>query len=211
MALAGASLVYRGATGHCGLYQRLGINTSEKPRNPAIGVPAQRGVRVERSIAIDRPPQEIYKFWRKLENLPAFMSDLVSVQSTDGRRSHWVAKAPLGATVEWDAEIINDRESNLIAWRSLPNSDVDTAGSVHFHPSADGKRTIVDVSLKYNPLGGKLGVAVAHLFGQDADAILDRDLAQLKRVMESQPSAAQAAPSQTPPAAPAVPTPNAPA
>src|SRR4051812_22284164 len=78
---------------------------------------------VKKSIIINRSPEELYRFWRDFENLPRFMNHLESVRVLDDKRSHWVAKAPAGTSVEWDAEIIEDRPGELIAWRSLAGSE----------------------------------------------------------------------------------------
>lgn len=184
LALAGGALVYRGVSGHCLLYHSLGINTTGK-HSPAIGVRAQHGCKVERSMLINRSADELFRYWRNLENLPRIMEHLVSVTKLDGNRSHWVAKGLLGSTVEWDAEIHNEREGELIAWRSLPGAQVDTAGSVHFELSPDGRGTILRVSLKYDPPGGKVGATIAHLLGDGVGQHLHEDLWHFKQFMES--------------------------
>jgi len=186
LVVAGGGLVYRGVSGTCQVYRALGINTAE--RNPAIGVPAQYGAKVETSIVIRRPPTAVYCFWRELENLPTFMSHLSSVEAIDVRSSHWVAKGPLGTRLEWDAEIINDKKNELIAWRSLESSMVDTAGSVHFRPLPGGRETELRVSLKYNPPGGKLGIGVANLLGESPRQQIDEDLRSLKHALEDEQS-----------------------
>jgi uncharacterized membrane protein len=185
LALIGGTLVYRGATGHCDLYQAIGINTAETSTNPIISVPADRGVKVEKSVTINRSPAELYTFWRNFENLPRFMNHLESVKVTSPERSHWVAKAPAGTSVEWDAEIYNEKENELIAWRSLEGSDVDNAGSVRFEPATGGRGTVVRVSLKYDPPGGIIGAAVARLFGESPAQQIDEDLRRFKQLMET--------------------------
>lgn len=183
LAAVGASLVYRGVTGHCHLYEALGVDTSQH-HNRATAVPAQAGVRVEKTITINRSPEEVYAFWRDFENLAQFMEHLESVK-TEGNRSHWVAKAPLGMTVEWDAEVYNETPGEMIAWRSLEGSEVDTAGSVHFKPAPGGRGTEVTVNLKYNPPGGKIGAAAAKLFGEEPSQQISEDLRRFKRIMET--------------------------
>ena len=183
MSALGGSLVYRGVSGHCKLYESLGISTNY--RAPATAVQAQHGAKLEKSVLINRSPSEIYAFWRNLENLPQFMRHLEEVRSIGGGRSHWVAKGPLGARVEWDAEIINERPNEMIAWRSLEGSSVATAGSVHFVPAPGGRGTEVRVSLKYDPPGGKIGIEVAKLFGEDAESQVQHDLTRLKLVLEA--------------------------
>jgi len=184
LAATGGSLIYRGVTGKCHLYDAFGINTAEG-HNAATAVPAQQGTKIEHSITINRPHQDLYRYWRNFENLPRIMNHLESVKATTGNRSHWVAKAPLGTTVEWDAEVINERDGELIAWRSLDGSQVETAGSVHFKPALAGRGTEVTVSLKYNPPGGKVGIAVAKMFGEEPQQQIAEDLNRFKQLMES--------------------------
>ena len=186
LALLGASLVYRGTTGHCYAYQAMGVNTATgETDNPNVSVRGGRGVKVEKSITINRPPEELFRFWRNFENLPRVMSHLESVQVTGDNRSHWVAKAPAGTSVEWDAEVYNEKENELIAWRSLEGADVDSAGSVHFTPAPAGRGTELRVVLKYDPPAGKIGAAVAKLFGEEPEQQIEEDLRRFKSMMET--------------------------
>jgi uncharacterized membrane protein len=186
LALLGGTLVYRGASGHCTAYSAAGINTAgTAEHNPNVSVQSGRGTKVEQSVTINRPPGELYSFWRNFENLPRFMGHLESVKVTGGDRSHWVAKGPAGTSVEWDAEVYNEKEGELIAWRSLEGSQVDNAGSVHFEPATGGRGTVVRVVLKYDPPAGKLGAAVAKLFGESPDQQIGEDLRRFKQLMET--------------------------
>jgi uncharacterized membrane protein len=180
--LAGAELLRRGLSGRCYLYHLLGITTAEH-RGASISVPYPVGIRVDCSITVDRPPTEAYRFWRNLENLPVFMEHLASVKVIDEARSHWIAKAPAGTSIEWDAEIVNDIENKLIGWRSLPDSQVQNAGSVHFEPEGNG--TKISVELQYNPPAGVLGAAVARMFGEEPTQQIREDLQRFKEHMES--------------------------
>jgi uncharacterized membrane protein len=168
------------------MYEAAGINTAgtAASKNPIVSVPAGHGIKVEQSIIINRSPEELYQFWRRFENLARFMNHLESVTTTGGNRSHWVAKAPAGSKIEWDAEIYNEKENELIAWRSLEGSQVDNAGSVHFTPAAGGGGTEVRVVLKYDPPGGAIGAAVAKLFGEEPSQQIEEDLRRLKQLME---------------------------
>ncbi len=183
LAALGANLMYRGLTGFCGMYARLHISTAE-PRGPNASVPANRGVRVDHTLVIDRPAEELFRIWRNLENLPRFMRHLESVRSSNGR-SHWVARGPLGYRAEWDALIIQERPNELIAWRSLPGSSVDSAGSVHFAPPPEQRGTEVKVELKYLPPAGRLGDWVARVFGQDPERQIREDFERFKTLVES--------------------------
>jgi uncharacterized membrane protein len=190
LALVGAALVQRGVSGHCNLYEAMSFNTAEggNLRNSEnVSVPAERGTKVEKSVTIQQPAAVLYDFWRNFENLPRFMQHLESVKVTGGDRSHWVAKAPGGTTVEWDAEIYNEKQGELIAWRTLEGSQVASAGSVRFEEGPIGS-TNVRVSLKYDPPGGRLGSLVARLFGENPEQQITDDLENFKQLMESRVS-----------------------
>jgi uncharacterized membrane protein len=180
--LIGVGLVYRGITGHCHLYDALGINTA---RGDAPGVPARQGFKYEQAIAIQRSPADLYREWRDLSSLPKIMRHVDSVASLGERRSEWVACGPMNIRLRWEAEIIEDRENELIAWQSLPGGDVETAGSVHFRPLGDGRGTAIQLSLKYNPPGGKVTAGLAWLLGQGAETRINEDLRRFKSVMEA--------------------------
>jgi uncharacterized membrane protein len=188
--IAGGFLLYRGATGNCPAYQALGVGTGGTSGEQAV-IPAREGVKVEHAITVKRPVGDVYRFWRTLSQLPRFMDHLKDVRELTGNRSHWVARGPLGMSVEWDAEIITDTPNDVISWRSLPGSDVDTAGSVHFS-SVPGGGTEVRVSLKYDPPAGKVGAAVARLFGESPEHQIRNDLARFKELIESNQTAGSA-------------------
>jgi uncharacterized membrane protein len=184
LAVAGGALVYRGLTGHSHLYGTLGMNTADH-HGPQTSVAAGHGVKVERTILINAPREELYQFWRNLENLPRVMHHLKSIENLGNKRSHWVASTPLGKTVEWNAEIINDKENELIAWRSLEGAGVDNAGSVHFTEAPNRPGTEVKVVLKYDPPGGQLTANIARLFGKAPGQLIMEDLLRFKHLMES--------------------------
>ena len=177
----GAGLVHHGVTGHCNVYQALGFNTAKK-REAQEQIASD--VHFDTSVNIDRQPAEIYQFWRQLENLPRFMKHLESVTKLDENRSHWVAKGPAGETEEWDAEIYNEKENELISWRSLPGADVVNAGTVRFEPAANGG-TEVKITMNYNVTGGRVADMAARLFGQAPEQLIKEDLQRLKYLLES--------------------------
>lgn len=141
--------------------------------------------RAAHTITINRKPEEVYRFYRDFQNLPRFMAHLESVQVIDEKRSHWVAKGPAGSSVEWDAEITEDRPNQLIAWRSVEGADVDNSGTVTFTPAPAGRGTEIKVELEYNPPGGVFGAAFATFFGEEPDQQLKGDLYRFKQVMET--------------------------
>lgn len=184
LAAVGGSLIYRGMTGHCSIYQSLDISTAE-PRNPAASIRAGHGIKVEETIVINRDAATLWRFWRKLENVGRFMRHLQRVEEIDQRRSRWVAHTPLGFTLEWIAEIINERENELIAWRSVDGSQVDTAGSVHFRELPEGRGTEVRVNLKYDAHAAQVADPLARLMGASPSQQIHEDLQRFKQVMET--------------------------
>jgi uncharacterized membrane protein len=136
-------------------------------------------------MSISRPRGELYNFWRDLTRVPQFMKHIQRVEQLDDRKSHWVAKGPLGATFEWDAELINDIPDELIAWQSLENADVRNAGSVRFDKGLSNDETIVTITMQYLPPAGRLGDAVARLLGHSAPCEIHQDLQRFKELMET--------------------------
>ena len=198
MALLAGSLIHRGVTKHCAAYQALGINTAEdnsdetghETEGRPFGAATKStldagGIHVERSVTINKSPEELYAFWRNLENLPRFMNHLEAVQVLDDKRSHWFAKAPAGATVAWDAEIVGERPNELIAWQSLEDADVCNAGHVRFEVAPGGRGTELKVDISYHPPGGTLGATIAKLFGEEPSQQIADDLRRFKQLMEA--------------------------
>jgi uncharacterized membrane protein len=143
------------------------------------------GVKVEQVTTINKPVHEVYQFWRRFENLPRFMRHLESVESLGGTRSRWRAKAPAGMTVEWEAEILQERPDEWIAWRSIEGSDVQNSGSVRFTPAPGARGTELRVQLQYSPPAGAVGRAVAKLFGEEPEQQIKEDLHRFKQLMET--------------------------
>jgi uncharacterized membrane protein len=151
----------------------------------APGALATKGVHVQRTVTIDRPVDEVYRFWRDLGNLPRFMVHLESVQVLDDRRSRWTVSGPGGKKVEWDAEIVADQPGRWLSWRSLPGADVKNAGSVRFAPAPGERGTEIHVELHYDPPGGSIGRAIAKLFGKEPAQQVAGALRRLKQVIET--------------------------
>jgi uncharacterized membrane protein len=183
IAAAGASLIVRGATGHCPVYSAAHVSTRRSEARDALG--GSRSVNVEQAATIKRSPEELYALWRRLEELPRFMTHLQSVTQLDERRSHWVAKGPAGRTVEWDAEIVNDVPNQLIAWRTVEHADVLSAGSVRFRAAPGDRGTEIDVRLQYNPPAGKTGAVIAWLLGKEPSQTIQEGLRRFKQLVEA--------------------------
>ena len=181
----GGLLLRRGVSAHCDLYEAVGINTAGTGDDPRAALRGSRGVNVLETVTIARPIEQLYRFWRNLENLPQFMHHLESVEKVTDTISHWRAKGPAGSIFEWEAEIFNEIPNKLIAWRSLEGAGVVSAGSVNFASAAAGHGTRVTVHLQYSPPGGKVGAAIAKLFGSDPDTEIREDLRRFKQLLEA--------------------------
>jgi uncharacterized membrane protein len=157
--------------------------TPRLSRDEAVRTPG--AVRVERVTTINRPVHEVYEFWKRFENFPRFMRHLVSVETLPNGRSQWRAKGPAGMTVEWQAELIEDRHGEWIAWRSVEGSGIQNSGSVRFSPAPGARGTEVRVQLQYSPPAGAIGRGIAWLFGEEPDQQIHHDLHRFKQLMET--------------------------
>jgi uncharacterized membrane protein len=187
LGILGGAMLVRGTTGHCHVYDAMGVNTSsdvpEGTRSSPFNHRLLSGrVHVTKSVTINRSAAELYHFWRNFENLPVFMRHLESVTTTGERISHWKVKAPFGS-VEWDAELTSDVENERIGWKSLEGSDVANAGVVEFRPTSN-RGTIVRVTLTYEAPGGRFGGMIAKLFGEEPAVQISEDLRRFKSLME---------------------------
>lgn len=169
LAVAGGGLAARGL----GIGEEL--NLPDMPQS----------IKVEKTVTINKPADELYRYWRDFENLPRFMKHLKYVKVIDDSRSHWIASAPMGNSVEWDAEIVREEENRLIAWASVAGAEVENSGFVRFQPAPEGRGTEVKVVLEYNPPGGAITATVAKLFGEAPQQQIAEDLGRFKQFMET--------------------------
>ncbi|AUT01529.1 cyclase [Nostoc sp. CENA543] len=172
-ALAGGGLIYQGAT------KRSTIQQAQE----AIGL--NKPIKVEKTVTINKPTEELYRYWHNFENLPTFMKHLKSVKVYNEKRSHWIANAPLGNSIEWDADILEDRENEFISWASVEGADVENSGFVRFQPAPGNRGTEVKVVLEYNPPGGTLTAIFAKLFGEEPEQQIGDELRRFKMLMEA--------------------------
>ena len=185
MAMVGAEMLYRGTTGHCHAYGALGISTNEEhSAGEVLDVDHSKSVNVRRSIEIARPREELFAVWRDFSNLPHFMSHLERVDVLSDTKSHWVTKGPAGFSVEWDAEIVDERENEWIAWQAVEPAQVPNNGTVMFREAPSGD-TEIFVTLEAQPPAGKLGELVARMFGKSPDRQVRMALEKFKEMAES--------------------------
>jgi uncharacterized membrane protein len=162
----------------------MNTDVMEKEEAPAPAVHSGEGIKIVRACTINQPADVLFQFWRQLENLPRIMTHLVSVTQTSATQSHWVAKRGK-KTIGWDAVIINEHPSELIAWRTVEGSEVAHAGSVRFHRAPGNQGTEVHVSLEYSPSMTQLAKLAPKLFGKLPGKQIEEDLLRFKALMET--------------------------
>jgi uncharacterized membrane protein len=171
--------------GLAGLGIGAAVWATRQRRQSGTGATADRAIRVEHVVTVNRNIHDVYAFWKDFENFPRFMRHLDSVERIDERHSRWRARGPAGLKVEWEAETLEDRADEWIAWRSLPGSRVDNSGSVRFTAAPGARGTEVRVQLQYTPPGGAVGRGLAWLFGEEPDIQVKDDLRRFKQLMET--------------------------
>lgn len=170
MAIAGGGLAYQAAKSGGGITEALGMDKS---------------IKVEKTVTINKPADELYRYWHDFGNLSNFMKHVKSVTVVNEKRSHWVASAPLGASVEWDADIIEDRENEFISWASVEGADIDNSGFIRFKKATGDRGTEVKVVMEYAPPGGAVTAAIAKVFGEEPEQQIGDDLRRFKMLMEA--------------------------
>ena len=173
----GGYLLYRGASGHCAAREAV---QRSKYTDKA------ESVNIKTSFIVNKPRQEVYDFWRKLENLPLFMKHLATVTQYDETRSHWEAKIPGNLIkLEWDAEIVKETDGSLLSWKSLPGATVENAGKVEFKDALGTQGTELDVMITYRPPAGKIGGGVASVLNPVFKKMIESDVKNFKQYIET--------------------------
>lgn len=179
MAITGFALLRRGITGHCEVNEAIGRNTAAHEGSPVL---------VKRSITINKPREEVYAFWRKLENLPRFMKHITEVDQLDdeGKRYHWQMEAPkLGKKVDWEAEIVDEIPNERILYRTYNGSDVGQAGEITFKDGPQGEGTEMQATIKYYPPQGAMGSAIAKMINALIENVVHEDMRRFKYLLET--------------------------
>jgi uncharacterized membrane protein len=173
----GGVLLYRGASGHCPIYAGLG-----KTR----GVTHTQSINIRTSLIVNKPKDEVYAFWRKLENLPLFMKHIASVTEIDAKHSHWEAAIPGNiGKVKWNAEIVKEEPGYLIGWQSIPNSMINNAGKVTFNDALNGQGTELEVVITYHPPAGEIGSGLAKALNPVFEKMIRQDVMNFKDYIET--------------------------
>ncbi|SRR5581483_2152587 len=158
--------------------------TRPKPL-PRPAITGDRGLKIVAACTVKKSREELFRFWRRVENLPRFSRQVLAVVETSDTTSHWVVKSDSGTIVEWDLAIINEHENELISWESEPGSEIQNAGTVRFTPAPDDQGTEVTLNFEFVPPGGELGLALARLYGEKPEVEVEDNLLRFKALMET--------------------------
>jgi len=180
---AGGMLLYRGLSGNCLVYRAMGVDHGVSHDQAAIE--NRHGVHFDRSIVIAKPPEAIFAYWRNFKALPQLIDHLSDVTMDDTSHSRWTAKGPLGIEYQWDAEIIEERPNEFLAWRSCEGADVATAGSLHLKALSHDRGTAVRLVMTYDPPGGRLAATLASWLGTDVEGEIFEGLRRMKQILEA--------------------------
>ena len=173
----GGAILYRGVSGHCPVYESMGKTK---------GVSHTQAINIRTGLIVNKPKDEVYAFWRKLENLPLFMKHLASVTEIDSKHSHWEADIPGGiGRIKWNAEIVKEEEGYLIGWQSIPNSTINNAGKVTFKEALGGQGTELEVVISYHPPAGELGAGIAKSLSPVLEKMIRQDIMNFKDYIET--------------------------
>ncbi|WP_166670778.1 SRPBCC family protein [Olivibacter sp. XZL3] len=168
-------LIYRGVSGRCLLYEALEVNTNET-----------HNINIRSSFIINKPREELYKYWRNLANLPTFMEHLKSVTVHDNNRSTWIAELPGShREITWDAEIVKDEPNKLIGWQSLTNPFISSAGKVVFKDAPKNQGTELTVVFSYRPPSGIVGEGMAKLLNRSFAHMIRNEVRRFRQMMET--------------------------
>jgi len=144
-----------------------------------------KGIKVVKSATVDRPIEELYAFWHDPANYPTVMDYIESVQITGDKTAHWKIKLPGGIKSEFDVEVYTDVPNEVISWRSLEGSEVETSGSVRFRPAPPGRGNEVQLTVEFVPPAGAIGQALMKLLGDVPAQYIAKYLYQFKQKMET--------------------------
>lgn len=175
-ASAGALLMYRAISGHCPVYSSMGKHSVH---------PYAQNVNIRQTIYVSRPVEEVYDYWRKLDQLPLFMKHLESVKEIDALHSKWTATIPgLPGGISWMAEIVKDDPGSVLAWKSLPEATIENAGKVEFADAGNGV-TVIDALITYHAPLGQAGEALARVLNPVFANMIKQDLRNFEQIMEN--------------------------
>jgi len=122
----------------------------------------------------------MFRLWREVENLPALLSHLESVEPRGSRRSRWTMRGGGESPLVWDVEADDEVENERVGWHSIRGAPVDSATAITFAPTDDGSSTRVHVVFSYGSTSPDAVLAI----GRHVERV-DEDLARMKRRIEA--------------------------
>ena len=180
LALAGADLLYRGATGYCHVLGALGLDTANRDG----GTAAPAAVEIQRSLTVQQPREEVYRRWRDPQSQTLVWSHFATITNATDQGAHWRVEGPLGRALEWDTQIVEERDGKLIRWRST-SGDLPNEGTVEFRDAPGELGTEITLRVRFDPPAGRLGEAVARLLDDPPKLVLAKALRRFKSLVET--------------------------
>ena len=175
--LGGGYLLYRAVSGHCpvsSVFHRKGGRAGHASN-----------VNVRTSVVVNRPREEVYMFWRSLENLPLFMKHLDNVDELDSITSAWKIRLPGGVgDVRWEAKIVKEEPGTELSWQSVPGASIENAGKINFSDTPGGA-TRIDVMISYRAPMGVIGERLSRLLTPVFSNMVEKDILNFKHFMEN--------------------------
>jgi len=174
--LGGGYLLYRAVTGHCAIYSARSVR----------GLATGTDIRVRTHVVVSRPREEVYAFWRRLENLPLFMKHLENIDELDARTSAWKLKIPGGmGDIRWEAKIVKEEKDTALSWHSVSGAAIRNTGKINFSDTP-GKGTRVDVMIAYGIPPGAIGQRLARLLTPAFGNKVEQDIHHFREYMEEE-------------------------
>jgi len=172
---AGGYLLYRAISGKCPISTAL--REGGRDRRPS-------NVNVRTQVTVNSPREDVYAFWRRLENLPLFMKHLDSVDELSDTISAWKVRIPGGlGDIRWEAEIVRDIPGTELSWQSAPGASIENAGKINFSDAPSGG-TRIDVMISYRAPLGVVGERLSRLLTPVFRDIIEKDIQGFKQFME---------------------------
>jgi uncharacterized membrane protein len=180
---AGGGLVYRGVTGRCGVYERLGMS-SNRPRWRDAGAPPD-AIDLRSAITIQRPAHELHEMWRDPRTLSRIVGELAEIVPVEDEQLEWRVTGPFGVRRTWRTRTVASRPGESVGWQSLPGAALPNEGRLRFRAAPGGRGTECELQVRFEPPGGAAGHAVARMLGSTPKLLFTHALRRLKSLAET--------------------------
>lgn len=188
---AAAMLVKRGVSGRCGLYGLFHMSSAaDMPHREVYGGGVfdrarAKVSRVQRSVTILKPRNELFAFWRDFAHLPRFMETLEAVQVVDAQHARWVWRGLGGRLLEYETEIQGEADGEHITWLGKRGDQLLFRADVRFRDAAANRGTEVTLTVGPGEPGGRMDGNALVLMSRDPERQVRDDLARFKQLMEA--------------------------